>query len=249
MNRMGVIGGTFDPIHFGHLFVAEEARTHFRLDRVLFVPNSVPPHKTGREITEFRHRFAMTEMATATNPTFECSTIERDRAGASYTVDTLQALRDERPETELFYITGVDAIADILTWKRHEEVILLAQFIAAARPGYDSAILSVRLPEAYLHQIHVLNSTALDISSTDLRQRVREGRSIRYLTPDDVVEYITRNRLYRGNREQETGQFHRNTCALAFECEARHGRTPQAEEFIPLTLSNISLRKGTDFYA
>ncbi len=209
MNRLGIMGGTFDPIHFGHLFVAEEARTVFRLDRVLFVPNNVPPHKKQRDITEPHHRFAMTEIATATNPAFGCSTRERDRAGASYTVETLQALRDELPETELFYITGVDAIADILTWKRHEEVIRLAQFIAAARPGYEPAILAARLPEAYLGQIHVLNSTALDISSTDLRQRVREGRPIRYLTPDDVVEYITRNRLYReqgtGNREQDTG--------------------------------------------
>ena len=197
MNRLGIMGGTFDPIHFGHLFVAEEARSHFHLDRVLFVPNNVPPHKAGREITESFHRFAMTEIATAANPAFECSTIERDRVGASYTVDTLNALRNELPETELFYITGVDAIADILTWKRHEEVIQLAQFIAAARLGYDSRVLSERLPEAYLRQIHVLDSTALGISSTDLRQRVREGRPIRYLTPDDVVEYITRHALYK----------------------------------------------------
>ncbi len=196
MNRWGVMGGTFDPIHYGHLFAAEEARTHFDLDQVLFIPNSVPPHKTGRTTTEAAHRFAMTEIATASNPAFLCSTIERDRPGVSYTVDTLLALRAESPQTELFLITGVDAIADILTWKRHEEVIHLAQFIAAARPGYDPAVLSARLPEAYLKQIHILNSTALDISSTDLRQRVRDNRPIRYLTPDGVVEYIIQNRLY-----------------------------------------------------
>ncbi len=196
MNRWGVMGGTFDPIHYGHLFVAEEARTHFELERVLFVPNNVPPHKTGRVITAPHHRFAMTEIATATNAAFVCSPLERDRPGASYTVDTLRTLRAELPQTELFYITGVDAITDILTWKRHEEVIHLAQFIAAARPGYDPEFLSARLPEAYLKQIHVLNSTALGISSTDLRQRVRENRPIRYLTPDGVVEYIVQHRLY-----------------------------------------------------
>lgn len=201
MKRLGVMGGTFDPIHHGHLFVAEEARAHFDLEQVLFVPNSTPPHKDNRNVSASHHRFAMTEIAVAANHHFACSTLERDRAGASYTVDTLLALRELHPETELFYITGVDAVAEILTWKRHEEVIQLAQFIAAARSGYDPAVLAQELPASYQQRIEILHSPALEISSTDLRRRVAENRPIRYLVPEDVVEYIERNQLYRECRE------------------------------------------------
>ena len=190
------MGGTFDPIHYGHLFIAEEARTCFRLDRVLFVPNGSPPHKPDRAITPSAHRYAMARIATRSNPAFECSTIELNRTGPSYTVDTLDLVRKAYPNAELFTIAGVDAIAEITTWKRHAEVIRKTTFIAAPRLGFDHHILSERLPTAYLDRILPLRSTALGVSSTDMRMRLRQGRPIRYLTPDGVVDYIAEHRLY-----------------------------------------------------
>ncbi|HZP82759.1 MAG TPA: nicotinate-nucleotide adenylyltransferase [Chthonomonadaceae bacterium] len=194
--RLGIMGGTFDPIHYGHLFVAEEARVRFRLGHVLFVPNGQPPHKKDYEITPARHRYAMTLIATHSNRGFGCSPIELERSGPSYTVDTLTLLREQNPDTELFYITGVDAIADILTWRRHEEVIQMATFIAAIRPGFDPAILKDRLPHAYLERILLLGSTALGISSTEIRERLRQNLPVRYLTPDGVLDYILKHALY-----------------------------------------------------
>jgi nicotinate-nucleotide adenylyltransferase len=201
MNRLGVMGGTFDPIHHGHLFIAEEARVHFGLEQVLFIPNNTPPHKDNRRVSDAQHRFAMTELAVASNPHFACSSLELDREGASYTVETLLALRQQHPGTELFYLTGVDAVAEILTWKRHEEVIQLARFVAAARSGYEPEILAERLPRSYQQRIEILHSPALEISSTDLRRRIAENRPIRYLVPDDVVEYIEQNELYRNTEK------------------------------------------------
>ncbi len=193
------MGGTFDPIHHGHLFVAEEARVFYRLDRILFLPNGHPPHKRVYELTPAEHRFAMTQVAIRSNPDFECSDLEVNRTGASYTVDSLTALREQEPTADLFYITGVDAVADILTWRRHSEVIRLAHFIAATRPGYALAELKRRLPPDYLDRILLIGTTALGISSTELRHRVSRGLPIRYLTPDGVVDYINEHRLYTGH--------------------------------------------------
>ena len=196
--RIGIMGGTFDPIHHGHLFVAEEARVMFALQRILFIPNGNPPHKKEYALTPADRRYAMVEIATQQNPAFVCSPLELNRVGRSYTVDTLLLLREEYPDAELFYITGVDAVADILTWKRHDEVIRLATFIAATRPGYTTAHLRERLPADYLERILPLDSTALGISSTDIRARVARRLPIRYLTPDGVVEYIETHFLYAG---------------------------------------------------
>ncbi|MDW8207385.1 MAG: nicotinate-nucleotide adenylyltransferase [Chloroherpetonaceae bacterium] len=195
--RLGIMGGTFDPIHYGHLFIAEEARTHFRLNHVLFVPNGHPPHKKSYPVTPARHRYAMSLIATHSNAAFSCSPVEMDRPGPCYTADTLALIRQQYPEAELFYITGIDAVADILTWNRHDAVIQMATFIAATRPGFDPAALRERLPMDYLARILVLGSTALNISSTDLRRRVASNLSIRYLTPDGVMEYIYKHHLYR----------------------------------------------------
>ena len=195
--RLGIMGGTFDPIHYGHLFIAEEARVHFRLNSVQFIPNGSPPHKPDRAITSATHRFAMSLIATGPNPAFGCSAIELNRPGPSYTVDTLDFVRREYPTAELFTITGVDAIAELLTWKRHEEVVEKTKFIVATRPGFDLQILKERLPRAYLEKILLVGSTELGISSTDIRTRMQQGLSIRYLTPDGVVEYISTHRLYR----------------------------------------------------
>ncbi len=194
--RLGIMGGTFDPIHFGHLFVAEEARCRFGLDKVLFVPNGVPPHKKGYVITAPSHRYNMALLATHPNGAFGCSPVEVTRNGPSYTVDTLTQLRQQHSDAELFYISGVDAVADILSWKRHEEVVQLATFIAATRPGFDLRSLKERLPGAYLTRILLLGSTAIGISSSDMRQRMAQGLPIRYMTPDVVIDYIRKHNLY-----------------------------------------------------
>jgi len=200
--RLGIMGGTFDPIHNGHLFVAEEARALFGLERILFITNGSPPHKRAYSSTPAGNRYAMTLIATHNNPSFTCSPMELNRPGVSYTVDTLTQLRQEHPDAELFYITGIDAVADILSWNRHDEVIRLATFIAATRPGFDLAGLKDRLPVAYLERILVISSTSLGISSTDIRSRVSRRLPIRYLTPDGVVDYIYKRKLYMDDQER-----------------------------------------------
>lgn len=202
--RLGIMGGTFDPVHYGHLFIAEDARVVFHLDRVLFVPNGSPPHKPDRAITPAGHRYDMTRIAVADNPLFDCSPVELNRSGPSYMVDTLDEIQLDYPGADLFTITGVDAIAEILTWKRHAEVIRKSMFIAAARPGFGLEILKQRLPTSYLERILTVGSSAPGISSTNIRARVRNGLPIRYLTPTGVVEYIETHQLYRSG-STETG--------------------------------------------
>lgn len=210
--RLGVMGGTFDPIHYGHLFVAEEARARFALDHVLFVPNGAPPHKKEYLLTAAHDRYEMTRLATANNPAFTCTALELDRPGPSYTVETLATLRAQYGRAELFYITGIDAIADILTWRRHAEIIRMATFIAAARPGFDLKTLQDRLPAAYLDRILLLGTTAQGISSTEIRERTRAGLPTRYLTPDAVLDYMRDHHLYEhqavpiGNAASQAGE-------------------------------------------
>lgn len=192
------MGGTFDPIHFAHLFIAEEARARFHLERVLFIPNHVPPHKRDYAVTPALHRFAMTRLATEPNPAFGCSDIEIQRPGPSYAVDTLTALKEQFPAADLFFITGLDAVTEILTWRRHEEVLQLATFIAAERPGSSPETFRQKVSPPYQERIHLLPMPWLAICSTEIRRRVREGQPIRYLTPDPVVEYIRQNHLYCG---------------------------------------------------
>lgn len=195
--RLGVMGGTFDPIHYGHLFIAEEARICFALDKVLFLPNGNPPHKAESQLTPAQHRYNMTALAIADNPFFEISDRELRREGKAYAYDTLIELNDAYPNAELFYITGVDAFADFATWRRHEDVIQMATFLVATRPGYDPSALKERLPAPYLERVAFLTETRFDVSSTELRDRVREGRNIRYLTPPAVLETIYAEGLYR----------------------------------------------------
>jgi nicotinate-nucleotide adenylyltransferase len=163
---------------------------------VLFVPNGAPPHKKEYLLTAAHDRYEMTRLATRNNPAFTCTALELDRPGASYTVDTLKTLRARYPHAELFYITGIDAIADILTWRRHAEIIQIATFIAAARPGFDLKTLQDRLPAAYMERILLLGTTAQGISSTEIRERIRAKLPIRYLTPDEVLDYIREHHLY-----------------------------------------------------
>lgn len=194
--RLGVMGGTFDPIHHGHLLTAEEAAVQFGLHQVIFVPTGRPWMKADREVTPAEHRYLMTVIATASNPRFTVSRIEIDRPGPTYTVDTLRALRQQHPDAELFFVTGADAMLEIFHWKDPEELFALAHFIAATRPGYDLAHFEAEAPTAH-PKVTVMNIPALAISSTDIRQRVREGRPIRYLLPEGVKSYIEKEGLYR----------------------------------------------------
>lgn len=194
--RLGVMGGTFDPIHFAHLFVAEEARVQYQLDRVLFIPCGTPPHKSSDKVTSASHRLAMTQLAIVSNPAFSCSLVEVQRHGISYTVDTLHYLQKLYPDVELFLIVGADILAEIQSWRQPDEIIRLCRLIVAERPGCCLGEQCQTLPSAYAERVLPLCTLRLDISSTEIRRRVREGRPIRYLTPDAVVEYIMGNKLY-----------------------------------------------------
>jgi len=194
--RLGVMGGTFDPIHYGHLVTAEEALVQFGLDSVIFVPTGRPWMKQAREVSAAEHRYLMTVIATASNPRFQVSRIDVDRDGPTYTVDTLRGLGAEHPDAELYFITGADAMLEILEWKDPEEVMQLAHFIAATRPGYDLARLGSVIDESHPN-VSSMTIPALAISSTDVRERVHEGRPIRYLVPEGVKSYIEKAGLYR----------------------------------------------------
>jgi nicotinate-nucleotide adenylyltransferase len=195
--RLGVMGGTFDPIHYGHLVTAEEAFWQFDLGEVLFVPTGEPWMKEDREVTPAEDRYLMTVIATASSPHFSVSRVEIDRAGPSYTRDTLEALRQQEGEgTELYFVTGADAILEIFHWKDPEEVLSLANIIAATRPGYDIARFEAEAPTRHPN-VSVMSIPALAISSTDIRGRVAEGRPIRYLVPEGVKTYIDKAGLYR----------------------------------------------------
>jgi nicotinate-nucleotide adenylyltransferase len=194
--RLGVMGGTFDPIHYGHLVTAEEALMQFTLDSVIFVPTGRPWMKQEREVSPAEHRYLMTVIATASNPRFQVSRIDVDREGPTYTVDTLRGLAAEHPDAELYFITGADAMLEILEWKDPQEVLELAHFIAATRPGYELARLGAVLDESHPN-VSSMTIPALAISSTDVRERVHEGRPIRYLVPEGVKSYIEKAGLYR----------------------------------------------------
>ena len=194
--RIGVIGGTFDPVHHGHLVAAEEARWQFGLDRVVFVPTGRPWQKpVGVSPAEDRYR--MTVLATASNPAFEVSRLEIDHPGPTYTVDTLRRLRAAEPAgTRLFFITGADAVLQLLTWKEPDQVLALAEFIAATRPGFDLDALVGQVPGA-TGRVHPMEIPALAISSSDIRGRVARGAPVRYLVPEGVAGYIADHGLYR----------------------------------------------------
>jgi nicotinate-nucleotide adenylyltransferase len=188
--RIGVMGGTFDPIHHGHLAAASEVQRSFDLDEVVFVPTGEPYQKSG--VSQAEHRYLMTAIATASNPRFTVSRVDIDRPGPTYTIDTLRDLRKDRPEADLFFISGADAVAQILDWKDNEELWSLAHFVAVSRPGHA---LSIRgLPEQGVSSLEV---PALAISSTDCRARVDRGYPVWYLVPDGVVQYISKHHLYR----------------------------------------------------
>jgi nicotinate-nucleotide adenylyltransferase len=195
------MGGTFDPIHYGHLVTAEEARVQFELSEVLFVPNHYPPHKDLDGVSASEHRYHMTLLATATNPHFAVSRLEVDRPGPSYSIDTIRELRRVYQADALFYITGADAILQVVrgAWEGSAELLMLCQFIAASRPGFPIDVDDLRrfnVTGQQLSNIHVIEIPALAISSTDIRLRVTAGRPIRYLVPEPVETYIYKHGLY-----------------------------------------------------
>ncbi|MEY4397978.1 MAG: hypothetical protein RLZ53_554 [Actinomycetota bacterium] len=190
MSRLGVMGGTFDPIHHGHLVAASEVASAFNLDGVLFVPTGTPWQKD--KVTDGEHRYLMSVIATASNPRFTVSRVDIDREGPTYTVDTLRDIQKAFPGAELFFITGADAVKQMLEWKDHEQLWPLAHFVAVTRPGHK-----LELPPAPEGAISVLEIPALAISSTDIRARVVEGEPVWYLVPDGVVQYIGKHKLYQ----------------------------------------------------
>lgn len=199
MKQICLIGGTFDPIHYGHLVVAEEVRQKFGIQKVIFIPAARPPHKMDQEISEPHHRVNMTRLATASNRYFEVSTIEIERQGLSYTIDTVQEIKSIYKIETVYFITGADAVLEILTWKEAEKLLNMCTFIAATRPGYNLNNLKETLkslPGEIFKKTLPLEVPALSISSSDIRQRVREGRSIKYLLPEPVEQYIKENKIY-----------------------------------------------------
>jgi len=196
MRRVGVMGGTFDPVHHGHLVAASEVAHRFALDEVVFVPTGRPWQKDDRDVAPAEDRYLMTVIATASDPRFRVSRVDVDRDGPTYTVDTLRDLRAEYDarsvSTELFFITGADALASIASWRDSDEVLGLAHFVGVTRPGH--ALADPGLPEGSVTLVEV---PALAISSTDCRARVAAGAPIRYLVPEGVLEYVAKRGLYR----------------------------------------------------
>jgi nicotinate-nucleotide adenylyltransferase len=215
--RIGILGGTFNPVHYGHLAAAEEVRDRLNLDRILFIPSFIPPHKQEGDVPSAFHRMEMVRLAIAGNPAFIPSDIEIRRGGRSYTIDTIEALRAEHPGDELFFITGLDSFLDIQTWNHWDRLLTLCSFVVLSRPGYRfTDLLKISFLQPAKRDITGLDCgeraraivregaitvfletiPLYDISSTDIRRRTREGRSVKYLLPDAIEIYIIKNKLY-----------------------------------------------------
>ncbi|WP_203862589.1 nicotinate-nucleotide adenylyltransferase [Plantactinospora mayteni] len=193
IRRIGIMGGTFDPIHHGHLVAASEVADRFELDEVVFVPTGQPWQKADEPVSSAEDRYLMTVIATASNPRFQVSRADIDRGGPTYTVDTLRDLHSEYgPKVQLFFITGADALEKILSWKDLDQMFELAHFIGVTRPGF--VLSDAHLPADTVSLVEV---PAMAISSTDCRARVAAGGPLWYLVPDGVVQYIAKRRLYR----------------------------------------------------
>jgi nicotinate-nucleotide adenylyltransferase len=193
--KIAVMGGTFNPPHIAHLICAEEVYDLLKFDKVLFIPNAIPPHKNNNEIVDAHHRYMMTVLATKDNPHFEVSRIELDRPGRSYTVETVKELMNE--DTEIHWIVGADSILEMPFWKSIDELLEICHFVAINRPGYDISLAEERI----LRKIQPIKVTEIDVSSSDIRRRIRQGLSIRYLVPSEVEEYIYKNGLYVNDKD------------------------------------------------
>ncbi len=199
--KIGIFGGTFDPIHMGHMIVAETIMDEFGLDQVVFIPAAVPPHKLGRQISPARDRYMMTMLATCSNPRFQVSDMEMHRQGPSYSRDTLaQLIEKHGADAEFYFVVGADSVVSLHTWNRIDELLGMCHFIGASRPGCmpDMSKIQERFgPLA--EKIHCLETPELEISSTEIRKRVRQGKTIRYIVPEAVEQYIYKEKLYLEN--------------------------------------------------
>ena len=197
--KIGIMGGTFDPIHLGHLATAEAVREIFSLDEILFIPAARPPHKLGKLVTDENHRLAMTILATRSNKFFKVSDMELKRTGLSYTLETMNELHKTFGDsTELFFIIGADSLADLFKWHAAKELVEKCHFIATTRQGINADFSAVEnfFGAVAREHIHRVTTPGLEISSTDIREKIRCGRSIKYLVPEAVEEYILREALY-----------------------------------------------------
>jgi nicotinate-nucleotide adenylyltransferase len=188
------MGGTFDPIHHGHLVAASEAQGWFGFDEVVFVPTGEPWQKSERVVSPAEHRYLMTVIATASNPRFRVSRVDIDRQGPTYTIDTLRDLAAQLPDVDLYFVTGADALTEIFSWRNADELFALAQFVGCTRPGAEMDAETLNSIPA--ERVTMLEIPALSISSTDIRERQRRGQPIWYLVPDGIVQYITKHKLY-----------------------------------------------------
>ncbi|MSS19872.1 nicotinate-nucleotide adenylyltransferase [Pseudoramibacter porci] len=202
--KIGIFGGSFNPIHIGHLHLAESARIQFGLERVIFIPTGANPFKfetaPTNDVLERKNRYKMVTLAIASNPFFEVSPIEINRTGKTYTIDTIQKIREQYPDKELFFIAGADIVFNITKWRKIDALFKQTAFIVAERPGYPTFKLRwaiLRLRKRYRAMIYPMMLSGMDITSTDIRKRIREGKSVRYLIPDDVNAYIQSKNLYR----------------------------------------------------
>ena len=216
--RLGILGGTFDPIHMGHLRTAEEIGEKLALKKVYLIPSASPPHKTRSPVSPFEHRVVMTRLGAAESPALETVDLESKRSGLSYSIETLRELHEALHAPEIFFILGTDAFLEIKTWKEHEQLFHYAHFVIIMRPGFKSRGLDVLCSELgarpsdkdnrglYLapsgKKIMVMETTHMDISSTGVRRRVKENRSIRFLVPHSVIQYIEKQRLYRNHENR-----------------------------------------------
>lgn len=201
-SRLGILGGTFDPPHIGHMLMAQSALERFDLDQVIFVPAGVPPHKRRLDISDADHRLGMVAAATRQHPAFSVDPLELRRQGCSYTIDTIHILRQRNPDSEFFFLIGADSLRDLHSWKRIDELLRLCRFITFVRPGESMQSIEegvARLPARWRDALlaDLTPGREVNVSSTEIRQRVASGLSIRYLVPDDVLAYITDHALYR----------------------------------------------------
>ena len=191
--KIGILGGTFDPIHMGHLVLAEQVKEKLKLDQVIFIPCLRPPHKTRLKLSPPKDRFCMTQLALEGNPFFSVSDIELKRKGVSYTVDTLRQLKNLYPDSKIYFLTGSDVLNEIHTWKDPEKIYRLVKVVIAKRPGFDEFDSENHFAKKSL----IVNITGVDVSSSEIREKVKKGQSIKYLVPFKVEEYIKRKKLYQ----------------------------------------------------
>ncbi|MCK9478373.1 MAG: nicotinate-nucleotide adenylyltransferase [Firmicutes bacterium] len=201
MGGIGILGGTFDPIHYGHLFIAQNAMHFFRLEKVLFVPTGISPHKPQCDVLDKKHRFNMARLATQCNNRFEVSDIECSKTAVSYTVNTVSELKMRYPDKNLFYITGTDSLYELTSWRNFAQLAKMVEIISVNRISDEMVAvdeIAASLSNEYGAKIHILKAPIIEISSTEIRRRVKNGLPIKYMLPDSVLNYIEQNTLYKG---------------------------------------------------